>query len=62
MAEPEVRTVHFKLDPALRAYFAWLDETGRTFSPNVYDLFAAGYRARVTEEAARQQPGREVSE
>jgi hypothetical protein len=40
------RTVHFSVDPALRAYLAWLEEdTGRAFDLDAYDLFAAGYRA-----------------
>jgi protein gp37 len=39
-------TVHFSVDPALRAYLAWLEEdTGRAFDLDAYDLFAAGYRA-----------------
>jgi hypothetical protein len=52
----ETRTVHFRIDPALRAYVAWLDSEGREFDLEDYDLFAAGYRARVAEED--DQPGR----
>lgn len=50
----ETRTVHFRLDPALRAYLAWLDKEGLAFSPAGFDLFAAGYRARVDEEEDRR--------
>lgn len=48
----ETRTVHFTLDPALKAYYAWIEAEGRGFSLKHYDLFAAGYRARVAETKA----------
>lgn len=45
----ETRTVHFTFDPALKAYLAWLGD--RDFDGAEYATFAAGYRARVDEEA-----------
>jgi hypothetical protein len=45
----ETRTVHFKVDPALRAYLEWLDTEGREFDHQVYDLFAVGYRSAATD-------------
>lgn len=51
----ETRTVHFTVDPALRASMAWLDQEGLTFAPAEFDAFAAGYRAREAEEAAAAQ-------
>jgi hypothetical protein len=42
----EVRYVRMTVDPALRAYWLWLDANpDREFSLEDYDLFAAGYRA-----------------
>lgn len=51
------RAVHFRIDPALRAYSEWVDATDQEFNLNAFDLFAAGYRARDAEDAARQQAG-----
>lgn len=45
----ETRTVHFTFDPALKAYLAWLGD--RDFDGAEYATFAAGYRARVDEDA-----------
>ena len=47
----EVRYATLTLDPALRAYYAWLDANPeREFRLEDYELFAAGYRAeRVPE-------------
>jgi hypothetical protein len=53
----ETRTVQFTIDPALRAYFAWLDAEGLTFAPGEFDVFAAGYRAREAEDAGRRRAG-----
>lgn len=50
----ETHTVHFKFDPALRAYLEWLDAEGMAFSLPGFDVFAAGYRARVAEDDAAQ--------
>lgn len=47
----ETRTVHFPIDPALRAYLLYLDATEGEYSHSGYDAFAAGYRARLAEEA-----------
>lgn len=47
----ETRTVHFSVDPALRAYVEYIAIEGREFVPDDYDLFAAGYRARAAEQA-----------
>lgn len=52
----ERRTLHFRLDPALRAFFEYLDANGRQFVAEEYDLFAAGYRARIAEEPAPPAP------
>ena len=55
----DTRTVHFSVDPALRAYAAYLEAQDRLFNPQEYDVFSAGYRARVAEEQAprvRQVP------
>jgi hypothetical protein len=49
----ETRTVHFTIDPALRAYLAWLDAEGLAFSLPGFDVFAAGYRANEAEGGAR---------
>ena len=48
----EVRYVRLTLDPALRAYYAWLDANPeREFDLHDFDLFASGYRAeRVLED------------
>ncbi len=37
-------------NPALRAYCAWIERHGLAVNTREYDLFAAGYRARVAEE------------
>lgn len=58
----EIRTVHFTIDPALRAYLAWLDAEGVAFSLEGFDLFAAGYRAREAEECGVADLGAEQPE
>lgn len=45
----ETRAVHFRLDPALRAYLEWIEAEGRQMDLEEYDLFAAGYRAKARE-------------
>lgn len=52
----ETRTLHYRVDPALRAYCAYIDAEGQGFDLEQYDLFAAGYRARVSEEEAPTPP------
>lgn len=59
---PETRTVHFKLDPSLRAYLEYLDRTGRTFSLEGFDLFRANYRPKGTEEEAAPPAGAQEGE
>lgn len=56
MSEVQTRTVQFKLDPALAAYFAWLDAVNgyRMFDPIEYDRFSAGYRAHAAEVATNE--------
>lgn len=53
-AVSETRTVHQRLDPALRAYFAWCDAEDRDSNPYDYNIFAAGYRAPRIEEETPQ--------
>ena len=53
----ETRTLHFRLDPALRAYLVWLEAEGLTFNPDEYDVFAAGYRAALAALAAELPAG-----
>lgn len=47
----ETRTVTLTIDPALRAYLLHLDATEGEYSHAGYDLFSAGYRARLAEAA-----------
>lgn len=55
----ETRTVHFKVDPALRAYLEWLDAEGHEFDRDEYGVFAAGYRAKEAEQADDDAAGGE---
>ena len=56
MSSTTTRVVHFKLDPALQAYLAHLDETGGTADLHDYDLFVAGYRSRPSTDDADHAP------
>ena len=49
----EARMVYLKVDPALSAYVEWINARDQGFDLQAFDLFAAGYRARVAEEALR---------
>lgn len=49
-ADTERRTVQFTLAPELAAYLAWLGPD-KPFIPSDYDLFAAGYRAALADQA-----------
>ena len=52
----ETRTVSFRIDPALNAYFEWINANGKKFSLTKFEQFAADYRARVAEEATPPTP------
>jgi hypothetical protein len=43
----DTRTVHFKIDPALKAYLVYLESTNQEFSLDGYDRFAARFRRQV---------------
>lgn len=46
----ETHTLHFSVDPALKAYLVYLDATGEEFDPGDCDRFVAGFREQVDAE------------